>query len=201
MIIITLEDNDMHKLTIDMDSGLSKSITTIDDFEFKGAITNDNSFCFHDILTGLINYGIGRLVGDFIGEYSDIILFLNDNNRDILFGLGIGTDIIGGIALKFLPSIVSGTIGTIGIGIGFGFATIGYKNTWASNDTWQYYSYHGTIWDMKTIYILNKKTNKIDCIEVPYKNNWEYDIDRASYIDSETGRRNLTTAEINKYLK
>lgn len=54
---------------------------------------------------------------------------------------------------------------------------------------------------MKIIHVLNKNTNKIDCIEVHYKSNWEYDIDKAVYIDSETGRRNLTTAEINKYLK
>ncbi len=85
----------MYKLIIDMDSGLSKAISITDGFEFKGATTNDNSFCFHDILTYLAHYGIVKLMGDFLNEYSDIILFLNDNNRDILFGLGVDTDIMG----------------------------------------------------------------------------------------------------------
>ncbi len=77
--------------------------------------------------------------------------------------------------------------------------SLNIRETYAPLNTYQYFSYHPPIWNGKTIVLLDNTTGYIDYVEIPYKSNGELDIEKATYIEGESGVRNLTNEEVKYY--
>lgn len=104
-------------------------------------------------------------------------------------------------ALKFLPKSASLPVAIFMVGYTIQDYTLQYRNKNAPANTWQYYSSHGSIWDKKTIGVVNQKTGYTDYVEIPYDSDGYYNMSGAIYIDGKTGKRNLTEYEKEKYSK
>lgn len=102
--------------------------------------------------------------------------------------------------LTFVSPKAGGTIsGAIQSMVAIGEYMVKFRNDYASNSTYQYFSYHVPIYNGKTVTVPDKETGYIDYVEIPYKSNGEYDLSKAIYIDGKTGKRSLTNAEKEYY--
>ena len=92
--------------------------------------------------------------------------------------------------------VISGAIQSM---VAIGEYMVKFRNDYATNSTYQYFSYHVPIYNGKTVTVYDKETGYTDYVEIPYKSNGEYDLSKAIYIDGKTGKRSLTNAEKEYY--
>ena len=85
--------------------------------------------------------------------------------------------------------------------IEIGEKSVQIRNKYASDETYQYFSYHPPVWEAKTIQFRNNETGYLDSVEIPYNADGTYNIKKAIYIDGKNGKRNLTAEEEEIYGK
>ncbi len=102
--------------------------------------------------------------------------------------------------VTLLSKSATASVLAFNLGVTFQEYTLNYRNRYAPEDAWQYYASHGSVSDVRTIAVVNNKTYYTDYIEIPYDDRGNIDIEKGIYIDSVTGRRNLTQYEKDKYV-
>lgn len=194
--------NSTDKITIDMETGVTSTYISRNMMEllsgiiFKGSYTNGISFPmrgYNDI--------IGNMVLTFKRASSDFYdLFSSTSPRKIFSLAGPLVKDSLEMFVSYSMGILVNPIPIVDFGISFQRMTFQYRNKYAPENTWQYFSSHGSTFDTKTIAVRNPTTNYVDYIEIPYDDNDNLKVDEAIYIDSVVGKRNLTDYEINTYL-
>lgn len=173
----------------------------INKFKYKGASSETN-----------VPYSYPK---EFVQEYNLISSSLENNKNNIFSNeteKGIKRYVFNEITHKdkVLASVQSVLLyispktggllfGTLQVMIYIGEYSLNIRETYAPLNTYQYFSYHPPIWNGKTIVLLDNTTGYIDYVEIPYKSNGELDIEKATYIEGESGVRNLTNEEVKYY--
>ncbi|WP_225370326.1 hypothetical protein [Methanobrevibacter arboriphilus] len=210
LMIISTEDGSNSSMVINTTSGLVKNLIEDDGFVYKGVISDEIAYCFHDTITNLFINGLTNAWNTLTSPFSPIFNDFWD------FGVGISKfNITDNWAYlpSYIPGIIEGSLGivTISSGILFpislgfilmaeGDLIVAVRNDFKPMDTWQYISYHPNTYTsrIKTFVFKNNVTNYINYIEVPILGNGDYDRDNAIYIDH-NGARNMTKQETYNY--
>ena len=103
------------------------------------------------------------------------------------------------VLLYISPKTGGLLFGTLQVMIYIGEYSLNIREMYAPLNTYQYFSYPPPIWNGKTIVLLDNTTGYIDYVEIPYKSNGELDIEKTTYIEGESGVRNLTNEEVKYY--
>lgn len=185
--------NSEDKIIIDLETGVVTTLTGPDymnNIILKGSYSD---FKLMPIDQNLLLYSINIFKHNFNNLWR---LFSSVTPKKLLL---CANDLISDLGIinigLFFPNLLpSNVIFTMGVGIGQ--LTIEYKNKFAPNSTWQYFSYHGRVGDMRVIHIKNSETHFVDCIEIPLDYYGNRIMEDAIYIDSVYGAHKITPEEI-----
>lgn len=194
--------NSTDKIVIDMKTGITSTYTSpkmmelLSGIVLKGSYTNGISFPMN---------GYGNILGNMLDNFKKASnafydIFSSLKHRNIL---SLSQNMIKGtleVMASYKLGILLNPVPIVNLGVAFQTLTLEYRNKYAPDNTWQYFSSHGTIYNTKTIAVKNPITNYVDYIEIPYDDNENLKVDEAIYIDSVVGKRNLTDYERNMYL-
>ncbi|AMK15160.1 Ig-like domain-containing protein [Methanobrevibacter olleyae] len=210
-VVITVPELENISLSFDSDSGIVREYIIENDFEYKGVLSNDDTFCFHDNLTNNLIYKLQSILGSELCSksihFGTIKTILSDLwNFTCYHSPGI-TEIglsLGSLAIGFssIPATLGGGI-LISIGTiltSEGKMIICFRNKFLSDDKWNYIGLHDVaFWEGRVI-VIPKSPTHYDYIEVKYKQGTtELDRSSAIYIDGEKGKRNMTVEETYNY--
>ena len=124
--------------------------------------------------------------------------FINPFNGHIKMNMGIALEFGGKLLPTAVSGLKSGTAGGIVAGLYVAYASneliVEYRDKYVEDKYWQYFPNRNTV-NAKTIYTVNQETGYTDFVEIPYDKNGNLDMDNANYVDSISGRRDLTEYE------
>lgn len=124
--------------------------------------------------------------------------FLNPFNGHIKMDMGVALNFGGRLLPTAVGGIKTGTAGGVVAGLYVVYASneliVEYRDKYIEDKYWQYFPNRNTV-HAKTIFTINQETGYTDFVEIPYDKNGNLDMDNANYVDSITGRRDLTDYE------
>ncbi|MDO5851729.1 MAG: chitobiase/beta-hexosaminidase C-terminal domain-containing protein [Methanobacteriaceae archaeon] len=180
------------KIKINMETGQVTDTITQYNNQYHGAISNTITDCFHSSLTDFLISGLLNTIQKSILAKSLIneANYITQHPGTTLEMCFLSRKVIKG-ALKAINFVVVGTsVGlidcldmSVGLMIVEGELVLFVKDNYIPENTWQYISYHHSLYDHKSFHFINTNTHMTDHIEVPYdENTHTYDRTKAIYI-------------------
>lgn len=192
--------NSTDKIVINLKTGVTATYTSPNIAEMLYGVPLKGGYGCAAAISSKPEYMVLSIVNSFkngFDAFSDILSTVTPN-KVLLSLVAAFNKEVAILTFSFLTGEI--TINTLLIaGAEIQGFTFEYRNKYAPYSTWQYFASHGPMDKIKTVAVRNPVTQYVDYVEIPRDDRGNLNMDKARYIDSITGKRDLTYDEKVKY--